>query len=153
MSRLSVTAYAVLITVVLVQGWLLLDRRESVENRSAPQSGAGIDPLPDSVGDSDPMHAVSMRLAAIDRRLASLERVPLAPTGQGRGSAQQVSVSPQAAAMADRRIASMFPGNEFDGDDMTRFQTTLAAMPAEEQLAFATAFSRAVNSNRIKPRL
>jgi hypothetical protein len=150
MSRLSVTLNVVLMAAVLTQAWMLIGRGKPEQDRLIVQSDAAIAPLSARVSESDPMNAISSRLAAIDARLASLERATPIAAGQARERASQTRITPQAAAIADRKFASMFPDAEFDRDDMIRFQAALAALPIDEKAELGTAFSRAVNAGRIK---
>ncbi len=157
MSRVSTTLNVALIAVVLAQAWMLHGREApaaDVKDRSDPnianaasmETAAAIGPAAD---ESPLAMAVMDRLQRIDARLAALEQATRPPSA----AAAQTSGAPtdrRTTAEADRRLAALLPVRELDHDGWVRWQASLASMPPDERLALSTAFSRAVNANKIR---
>lgn len=157
MSRASVIAIVVLGSLVLVEGAMLLHRPVVPADAAARgevgarAENAGAATSSDVV--SDPaMQAVLDRLTAIDARLAALERAGGGTAAAASAKTQIDAPDPAGFAEADRRLATLLPGRVLGHEDVMRFQATIAALPADQQLALSAAFSRAVNEDRIRLR-
>ncbi|TXH73603.1 MAG: hypothetical protein E6Q88_05165 [Lysobacteraceae bacterium] len=160
MSRTSVSTaiIAVLSVTVFIQGWILFERRASEEDKpdseSNPAGSVAQAPSSDSA-----VNDIAVRLDVIDARLMAIERAlptvqaDVAHENRTSAQTQQTSISPQAAALADRRLASMFPDTTIDQEDMMRFQAMLADAPAEERVALTAAMTRAINDGRVRLRM
>jgi hypothetical protein len=156
MSRVSTIAIVVLGSLVLVEGAMLVQRAAAQANDAArigPAPGVDAASVTPSAPVSDPaLPAVLGRLAAIDARLAALERAggdaPAGSLPQGHADAPD----PAGFADADRRLSTLVPGRVLGHEDVMRFQATIAALPADQQLALSAAFARAVNEDRIRLR-
>ncbi len=96
---------------------------------------------------------MSESLARIDARLAAMEREMIAKQAPQTASSPSEQVDPQAMAAADRRLASIIPDGEFDHDDMRKLDSALAHLSKDEKFQLMAAFSRAVNTDRIKLRM
>ncbi len=151
MSRisLSISINLILFAAVSVLGWLLYDRTKANEADIIVRSAAlGPVSSPAPV-DPDALSAISSRLTAIDTRLSAIERhTPAIPTSTT--TPTPVSITPQAAAIADRRLNAMFPDGRVDQEDMQRFHIALASLPADEHIAITASMTQAINAGRIK---
>lgn len=152
---LSLSINLVLFAAVVVLGWKLYDRK-------TPHAGSSV--LAESVTENtaasaaafsghDPISGISARLAAIDARLSSIERrQEAAQPGEQKQAVAIKPISPQAAALANERLASVVTGQEFDQNAMVGFNIALAKLPEDEQIALAAALTQAINQGRIKPK-
>lgn len=155
MSRASTIAIVVLGSLVLAEGAMLLHRpvaqadaaaRGEVGARAEAEAAASSDIVPDTA-----LQAVLDRLTAIDARLAALERTGGTPTATP-SPAHADAPDPAGFADADRRLSTLIPGRVLGHEDVARFQMTIGALPADQQLALSAAFARAVNEDRIRLR-
>jgi hypothetical protein len=157
MSRVSTIAIVVLGALVLVEGALLLHRPAAQANDAqriavAPRAHAAV-PIASSDAVSDPaLQAVLGRLAAIDARLAALERAGGASSAALPPQPSTDAPDPAGFADADRRLSALLPGRVLGHDDVMHVQATIAALPADQRLALSAAFARAVNEDRIRLR-
>ncbi len=157
MPRISIALNAVLVVAVLVMGWVLY-KREPVPPAQRLVSAVTTHSLPidhraaehkDVIADN----VIINRLHAIDARLSTIEHGLQTDSAHDNTERSIVPVvSAQAATVADRRIKEMFPDSKFDHSETIRFHAALASLPADEQAALSLAFSRAVNSDRLKMR-
>ena len=156
MSRVSTIAIVALGSLALVEGAMLLHRPAAAPDaaaRTEPAPRAYAVPVASSDAVSDPaLQAVLGRLAAIDGRLAALERAGGAPSAVASPQAHADTPDPAGFADADRRLSTLLPGRVLGHEDVMRFQATIAALPADQQLALSAAFARAVNEERIRLR-
>ncbi len=152
---LSLSINLILLAAVVVLGWTLYDRKapdagssvlaESVTQNEAPSAAA--------FSGHDPISGISARLAAIDARLSSIERrQEAAQPSEQKQTVAIKPISPQAAALANERLASIVTGQEFDQNAMVGFNVALAKLPEEEQIALAASLTQAINQGRIKPK-
>lgn len=155
MSRASTIAIVVLGSLVLVEGAMLLHRpaaqtdaavsgevAHGTENAAVASSGVVSDPA---------LQAVLDRLTAIDARLAALEGAGGTPAATP-SPTHADAPDPAGFADADRRLSTLIPGRVLGHEDVARFQMTIGALPADQQLALSAAFARAVNEDRIRLR-
>lgn len=90
------------------------------------------------------------RLAEIDARLSGIEhQLPVTQGATLHTSQRPIPINPHATAMAQRKLASMFPDHRIDRDRMLGYQIELSKLPAEEQLALSLAMAQAINAGRI----
>lgn len=158
MSRFSTTLNVALIAVVLAQAWMMHGREAPaavVKDRGGPNSAdaasmdtaAAVGPAPNET----PLAlAVMDRLQRIDARLAALEQATRPPSAAAAEETSGAPIDPRTAAEADRRLAVVLPVRELDREGWVRWQASLASMPPDERLAMSTAFSRAVNDDKIR---
>ena len=157
MSRASAIAIVVLGSLVLVEGAMLLHRPAAQADVAAPSGAApraenAVATASSDLSSDPALQVVLGRLTAIDARLAALERAgggaSVAPSSPMHADAPD----PAAFADADRRLATLVPGRVLGHEDVMRFQATIAALPAYQQLALSAAFARAVNEDRVRLR-
>lgn len=157
MSRISTTLYIALIAVVLAQAWMLhargapaADVKEGrdpdITNAASIEAAAMVGPAAD---ESPLAMAVMDRLQRIDARLAALEQASRSRF-EATAASSSAPIDRRTTAEADRRLAALLPVRELDHEGWVRWQASLASMPPDERLALSTAFSRAVNDNRIR---
>lgn len=157
MSRISIGLNIVLAATVLILVGLLYRQWNGsapVEAGSRPHIASS--PMEDRIGSGRdvPNAAILDRLAALDARLAAMEHHPAAHRpGPPDGSNTKTSISPQDVELANRRLSSMFPTSTYDDREMLRFHAAAAKLPANEQLALLSAYTRAINEDRLKQRL
>jgi hypothetical protein len=149
---LSFLVNLVLLFAVLVLGWALYDRGARAEGThvSTQTTSQGL-ALPASTRDPDAMSAIAARLAAIDARLSAIEHnAPSASPGAADQAQKKRPISPQAAAVANQRLAAIVSGHHFDQNAMVEFNMQLAKLPEDEQIALAAALTQAINQGRVK---
>lgn len=151
MSRLPMLSNAVLgVAVLALSGALIArDRADAARNAcaSAPSPNADASAL------SDPrLDAIVARLARIDAALASADARAEKTSAISAHTDLVPTISPAAAAQAERRLAGLLPGDRLDHEDYVRVQASFAAFPPDERLALAAALSRAINENRVRLR-
>jgi hypothetical protein len=153
MLKVSIVFNVALSIAALAMGWVIYTQRSApaVVPSASERSSA---PSIISADDNAAVNTMIVgQLRAIDARLQAIERgSPAKPAADDAERSRPPAINPQAAAAADRRIKEMFPDSKFDHTDTIRFQSTLASLPREERDALALAFSRAVNSDRLKMR-
>lgn len=157
MSRASTIAIVVLGSLVLVEGAMLVQRPAAQAGDpvriDADPRAENAEMAASSDADADPAwQAVLGRLAAIDARLAALERAAGGTAVAAPATTQVDAPDPAGFADADRRLATLVPGRVLGHEDVMRFQATIAALPVDQQLALSAAFARAVNEDRIRLR-
>lgn len=151
MNRIEGAAITALCAIIALQGWMLW-RAENPH--SADDDTANIPKIVASTGHSaESSAAMSESLALIDARLAAIEREMIVKRAPQAAPLSSQSIDPQAMAAAERRLASIIPDGEFDHDDMRKLDSALARLSKEEKIQLMTAFSRAVNTDRIKLRM
>lgn len=160
--RFQASLNIVLVIVVLVQAWMLYGRNSGDDidrdARAATDSAAAIADRarkddPPAGQQPDPLAiAVMDRLQRIDARLAALEAGTRPQVASPVAAPLQGPIEPRVAAEADRRLAALLPDRDIDHQDWVRWQTALAALPAEEQFALSAALSRGLNENRLRLR-
>lgn len=156
MSRASAIAIVVLGSLVLAEGAMLLHRPAAQTDAAVRgEVGARAENAEAAVSSdvvSDPvLQAVLDRLTAIDARLAALEGAGGTPAATP-SPAHADAPDPAGFADADRRLSTLIPGRVLGHEDVARFQMTIGALPADQQLALSAAFARAVNEDRIRLR-
>lgn len=157
MSRASTIAIVVLGSLVLVEGAMLVQRPAAQAGDpvriDADPRAENAEMAASSDADADPAwQAVLGRLAAIDARLAALERAAGGTAVAAPATTHVDAPDPAGFADADRRLATLVPGRVLGHEDVMRFQATIAALPVDQQLALSAAFARAVNEDRIRLR-
>ena len=157
MSRASTIAIVVLGSLVLVEGAMLVQRPAAQAGDpvriDADPRAENAEMAASSDADADPAwQAVLGRLAAIDARLAALERAAGGTAVAAPATTQVDAPDPAGFADADRRLATLVPGRVLGHEDVMRFRATIAALPVDQQLALSAAFARAVNEDRIRLR-
>lgn len=158
MSQASTIAIVVLGSLVLVEGVMLVQRPaaqagDPVRIDADHPRAENAEMAASSDADADPAwQAVLGRLAAIDARLAALERAAGGTAVAAPATTQVDAPDPAGFADADRRLATLVPGRVLGHEDVMRFQATIAALPVDQQLALSAAFARAVNEDRIRLR-
>lgn len=150
MTNLSAKLNVVLAIAVAILGWKAFVPDAPRQEPAIASQLAAPAPTPPAAG---PATAIDARLAAIDTRLAAMERALAAMPGAAPTDAPATPIDPQVAAAADRRLASMFPDARFDHAELAQFRAALGELPADQQAALAAAFSRAVNSDRLRSRM
>jgi hypothetical protein len=156
-ARFQTSLNLVLLTVVLVQAWLLhgrdaaRDPRDDLDDRAPAAASAGESTMPDGLQDDPLAMAVMDRLQRIDARLAALEPAHGPASGDASPS-PGTTLDPRTFPEADRRLAALLPDQDLDAGDWVRWQSALAALPPAEQHAVSAAFARAVNADRIRLR-
>lgn len=157
MSRISVGLNIVLAAAVLILGGLVYQHRNGPAPTEPDSRGfLTSSPMESRVGAAQDVSnaAIIDRLVALDARLAAMERRPLAyQANSSDRSNTKPSISPQDIELANRRLSSMFPASTYDRREMLRFQTEVAKLPANEQVALLSAYTRAINDDRLKPRM
>jgi hypothetical protein len=154
MSNLCVKLNVMLAIAATILGGMLIIREAPREHATTAQPAiASAQAQSTAATAADPSVAMDARLAAIDARLAAMERALAVMPAAAPTSAVIAPIDPQAAAAADRRVASMFPDARFDHAELIRFRAALGELPADQQVALAAAFSRAVNSDRLQSRM
>jgi hypothetical protein len=151
----SFSIIAALLVVVLVLGWRLYALETAGEDvRADARPLAEHAPPPrDSHAGASADGMISSRLAAIDTRLSAIEsRQETARTGAKNQTEVKKTISPQAAARANQRLAAIVPGGNFDQNAMAGFHVALGSLPEDERIALAAALTQAINEGRIKPR-
>lgn len=157
MSRFSTMLNVALIAVVLAQAWMLHGRGAPaavVKGASDPSradaasmdTAAAVGP---AANETPLAMAVMDRLQRIDARLAALEQATRPPSAAA-AETSGAPTDPRTMAEADRRLAVVLPVRELDREGWVRWQASLASMPPDERLALSTAFSRAVNDDKIR---
>ena len=157
MSRASTIAIVVLGSLVLVDGAMLVQRPAAQAGDpvriDADPRAENAEMAASSDADADPAWQAGLgRLAAIDARLAALERAAGGTAVAAPATTQVDAPDPAGFADADRRLATLVPGRVLGHEDVMRFQATIAALPVDQQLALSAAFARAVNEDRIRLR-
>lgn len=157
MYRFSIGLNIVLAATALILVGLLYRQG----NGPAPTETDSRDPIASSAmkdrsdyGQDASNAAIIERLAALDARLAATEQraaahQPAPPDGSG----TKPSISPQDAELANRRLSSMFPTSTYDDREMLRFHAAVAKLPANEQVALLSAYTKAINQDRLKRRM
>lgn len=157
MPRISTTLNIALIAVVLAQAWMLHVREApaahmkqgndlDIANAASIETAAMLGPAAD---ESPLAMAVMDRLQRIDARLAALEQTTRSRS-EATAASSSAPIDRRTTAEADRRLAALLPVRELDHEGWVRWQASLASMPPDERLVLSTAFSRAVNDNRIR---
>lgn len=164
MSRISIGLNIVLAaTVLILVGLLYQHRHGSASTEPDSRDPDASSPTEDRIGSGqdasnavilDHLAALDARLAALDARLASMEHRPAAhrPDPPERSNTKH-SISPQDAELANRRLSSMFPTSTYDDRDMLRFHAQVAKLPDNEQVALLSAYTKAINDNRLRQRM
>jgi hypothetical protein len=157
MSRASAIAIVVLGSLALVEGAMLMHRPAvqadaAARTDAASQAGSMVGAASSDAVADPALQAVLGRLTAIDARLAALEHAGGRTTVAASAKTQIDAPDPAGFADADRRLSTLLPGRVLGHEDVARFQMTIAALPADQQLALSAAFARAVNEDRIRLR-
>jgi hypothetical protein len=157
MSRISIGLNIVLAATVLILVGLLYQHRHGPastepDSRDADASSPKIGRI--GSGQDASNAAILDRLAALDARLAAMEQRPAAhrPDPSERSNTKP-SISLRDAELANRRLSSMFPTSTYDDRDMLRFHAQVAKLPDNEQVALLSAYTKAINDNRLKQRM
>lgn len=157
MSRISIGLNIVLAATVLILVGLLYQHRHGATQAAPDDRDPEVSsPTEDRIGHGRDASntAILDRLAALDARLAAMEhRLDGHRPSTSNTSNAKPSISPQDAEFANRRLASMFPTSTYDDRDMLRFHAEVARLPANEQVALLSAYTRAINGNRLKQRM
>jgi hypothetical protein len=156
MSRFSIGLNIVLAATVVILVGLLYRHSNGpapieVHSRAPIASSATEDRI--GSGPDVSNAAIIDRLAALDARLAAMEhRAAAHQPGPPEGSDAKPTISPQDADLANRRLSSMFPASTYDDREMLRFHVAVARLPANEQIALLSAYTKAINEDRLKHR-
>jgi hypothetical protein len=157
MSRISIGLNIVLAATVLILVGLLYQHRHGATPAAPDVRDPGASsPTEGRIGHGQDASnaAILDRLAVLDARLAAMEhRLDGHRPSTSSASNAKPSISPQDAELANRRLASMFPTSTYDDRDMLRFHAEVARLPANEQVALLSAYTRAINGNRLKQRM
>jgi hypothetical protein len=149
MNRFMAITVVCLFVICSVQAWIIFSREEAVDPSVRNELI-----FPESVSRSaDYSGAVPAGSARVEAGFTSLHQQSRAHAEIRTPATQIKSLDPQSIAAADRRFASIFHEKEFKQEDMIRLQVAIASLPEDEQYQLMAAFSRAVNSNRIKLRM
>jgi hypothetical protein len=155
MSRISIAVIAVLLGVIGVQAWWLnppLSLAQTVGSsteNTLSEAALTAQALPANAANEK----LLTQLARIDARLAALEiRSPDTKQEPLEKTLDLLPGSPLALA-ADRKLRSMLPSNTPSQEEVMQFHGSLGSLPEPERIALAAALSRAINEDRIKPRL
>lgn len=157
MSRISISLNIVFaLAVVILGGMVYQHRNVAVPTEPDHRSSLASSPMEDSIGTVEDVSnaAIIGRLAALDARLAAMERQTLAHRSvSSERPNPKPSISPREIELANQRLSSMFPASTYDSREMQRFHTQVAKLPANEQLALLSAYTKAINEDRLKPRM
>jgi hypothetical protein len=137
------------LTVCVLAALLMLRSGEvpKLPDDAVPKSSALQVESTSASSDAGPTH---QQLAKIDSRLALLESSVSRQNGSSALAQPPPPMMPPGEA--DRRLRQMLPVSQIDQDDMMAFYSRLSTLAPEEQRALSTAFSRAINQNRIRMR-
>lgn len=160
MTRTLIVSNLLLASIVALQAWWLhaaatgpsaSARLQAVQQADGGPSATREAGMPSSSGID--AHLLSMQLARIEQRLASLE--PPARQAQGTaGPAQTASSGPAIShADADRRLAQLLPVSIAGRADLELYRARLSTLTQAEQAAVEAALSRAINQDRVRLRL